>query len=64
MPSLVSINKFWPELLKARKNLKVVYQTARMDLLQLEEIGVLTKTKVSKKFVYTVTDLDKLLEKY
>jgi len=46
------------------KKYKVVYQTARMDLLQLEEIGVLTKTKVSKKFVYTVTELDKLLEKY
>lgn len=46
------------------KKYKVVYQTARMDLLLLEEIGVLTKTKVGKKFVYKVTKLNKLLEMY
>lgn len=46
------------------KKYKVVYQTARMDLLRLEEIGVLAKTKVGKKFVYTVTELDELVKKY
>jgi hypothetical protein len=30
----------------------VVYQSARTDLLQLEELGFLTKTQMGKKFVF------------
>lgn len=43
---------------------KVAYQTARTDLLQLEEIEVLTKTKEGKKFVFRITELEKFVEKY
>ena len=35
----------------AKKN-KVVYETARTDLNQLVELGLINKTKVSKKYIY------------
>ena len=47
-----------------QKKYNVAYQTARTDLLQLEEIEVLTKTKEGKKFVFRITELEKIVEKY
>jgi Fic family protein len=47
-----------------QKKYNVAYQTARTDLLHLEEIDVLVKTKEGKKFVFKITELEKLVEKY
>jgi len=46
------------------KKYKVVYETARTDLLQLVEIGVLSKAKRGKKYVYRTTEFEKVLDKY
>ena len=39
---------------KYQKDYKVVYETARRDLAQLETLGILTKGKQGKQFVYTL----------
>lgn len=41
-------------LAKYQKDFKVVYETARRDLLQLEKIGILTKRQYGRRFVYTL----------
>lgn len=38
-----------------RSSHNVVYQTARMDLLSLEELGLLVKEKIGKEYVFYVT---------
>ncbi len=39
---------------KYQKDFKVVYETARRDLAQLEAFGILTKGKQGRQFVYTL----------
>ncbi len=47
-----------------RSSHNVTYQTARTDLLSLEKLGLLEKSKAGKAFAYAVTDaLRKKLEK-
>lgn len=46
------------------KKLKVTYETSRSDLNQLSELGLFRKSKISKRFIYTIIDLDDILQKF
>lgn len=39
---------------KYQKDFKVVYETARRDLAQLEVLGILTRSKQGRQFIYTL----------
>ena len=39
---------------KYQKDFKVVYETARRDLAQLEALGILAKGKQGRQFIYTL----------
>jgi len=39
---------------KYQKDFKVVYETARRDLAQLETLGILVKGKQGRQFMYTL----------
>ena len=39
---------------KYQKDFKVVYETARRDLAQLETLGILARSKQSRQFIYTL----------
>ena len=40
---------------KYQRDFKVVYETARRDLAQLEARGILTKSKEGRRFIYTLS---------
>lgn len=46
------------------KKLKVTYETARSDLNQLSELGLFKKTKIGKRFIYTIIDHDDIIQKF
>ncbi len=46
------------------KKLKVTYETARSDLTQLSELGLFKKSKISRRFIYTIIDLDDIIQKF
>jgi Fic family protein len=39
---------------KCQREFKVVYETARRDLAQLESLGILIKGKQGRQFIYTL----------
>lgn len=46
------------------KRLKVTYETARSDLSQLSELGLFKKSKISRRFIYIIIDLDDIIQKF
>lgn len=49
---------------KYAKKLKVTYETSRSDLNQLSELGLFKKSKISKRFIYTIIDHDDIIQKF
>lgn len=45
------------------KRFKVAYETGRSDLNQLVDFGLLTKTKIGKKFVYKLVSAESLYKR-
>lgn len=46
------------------KKLKVTYETSRTDLNQLSELELFKKSKISKRFIYTIIDLNDIIQKF
>lgn len=62
--TFMKANKNYTTINEYSKRLKVTYETARSDLSQLSELGLFKKSKISRRFIYTIIDHDEIIQKF
>lgn len=60
---MITIDKNFITIDEYKKRNKISYETARSDLLELEDLGFFKKIKKGKKYIFVFNDLNEVIKR-